>query len=82
MVTPEVVGHIDPVELSGSKRTGSLEIDVPGWSARPTVIQRIPPSDVVADLGAEHVAKEGQGCVRVSAPLLLVASDYLVRQVL
>ena len=41
-------------------------MDVPGWSAGPTVIQRIPPvADVVADLEAEGVAVEGQGGVRV-----------------
>ena len=41
-------------------------MDVPGWPAGPTVIQRIVPlSDVGADLEAEDVAVEGQRGVRV-----------------
>ena len=37
-----------------------------GWSAGPTVIQCMPAvSHVVADLEAEGVAIEGEGCVRV-----------------
>jgi hypothetical protein len=39
-------------------------MDVPGWSAGPTVIQRFQPyPSVGADLEAEGVAREGQGCV-------------------
>jgi hypothetical protein len=38
-------------------------MDVLGWSAGPTVIQRIPPYPTHADLEAEGVAVEGQGGV-------------------
>src|SRR6266568_3124320 len=44
MVTPEVVGHIDPVCTVVSRRMARRD---------------------VADLEAEGVAMEGQGCVRV-----------------
>ena len=48
----------------GGRRCRTM--DVPGWPAGPTVIQRIlPVSDVVADLEAEGVAVEGQRGVRV-----------------
>jgi hypothetical protein len=33
MVTPEVVGHIDPVCFVELKTNGKPEIDVPAWPA-------------------------------------------------
>ena len=52
--------------MPGSAAGGCSTMDVPGWSAGPTVIQRIGPvADVDADLEAERVAVEGERGVRV-----------------
>src|SRR5713101_6055431 len=63
MVTPEVVGHIDPVclvELKDEREARKSTCRVGHRDpAHPAV------SGVVADLEAEGVAIEGQGCVRV-----------------
>jgi hypothetical protein len=57
---------------AGDSRT----IDGPGWSAGPTVIQRVC-LHVVADVEAEGVAIEGQGCVRVVVPALGPANCHV-----
>jgi hypothetical protein len=66
MVTPEVVGHIDPVclvELKDEREAGNQRAGLVGGAdhdpAHPAV------SDVVADLEAEGGAVEGQEGVRV-----------------
>src|SRR6266540_3493347 len=86
MVTPEVVGHIDPVCTVVFRRTARREIDSRHHKSTPRGVggrrllddgraglvgraDRDPAhpvvSDVVADLEAEGVAIEGQGCARV-----------------
>jgi len=65
MVTPEVVGHIDPMGLSGLKtnaKPGNRHAGLVGGADRDPAHPAV--SDVVADLEAERVAIEGQGCVR------------------
>jgi hypothetical protein len=47
----------------GSAAGGSRTMDVPGWSDRDPAHPAV--FDVVADLEAERVAIEGQGCIRV-----------------
>src|SRR5438552_14231814 len=66
MVTPEVVGHIDPVGLSSLKtngKPGNRRAGLVGGADRDPAHPAV--SDVVADLEAEGVAVEGQGRVRV-----------------
>jgi hypothetical protein len=66
MVTPEVVGHIDPVGLSGLKtngKPGNRRAGLLGRADRDPAHPAV--SDVVADLEAEGVAMESQGCVQV-----------------
>jgi hypothetical protein len=64
MVTPELVGHIDPVGLSGSKtngKPGNRRAGPVGGADRDPAHPAA--SDVVADLEAERVTIEGQGRV-------------------
>jgi hypothetical protein len=66
MVTPKVVGHIDPVYLSSLKTNGKLgnrRVGLIGGADRDPAHPAV--SDVVADPEAEGVVIEGQGCIRV-----------------
>src|SRR6266568_6576448 len=83
MVTPEVVGHIDPVCKVVSRRTARREIGSRNHKSAPRGAggrrlrddrhagpvggaDRDPAHPAIAaDLEAEGVAPEGQGCVRV-----------------
>jgi hypothetical protein len=52
--------------MPGSAAGGDRTMDVPGWSAGPTVIQRVPPcATSLRTSKPRGVAIEGQGCVRV-----------------